>query len=256
MSCPSMKINYNILLVLFCLSLLPFTAFSQADSLFLDMNMNEVRAGQSFDYILIYKDGIRKKVVGIVEIRDKSGQLIESVNYKKGLQDGDYYKLDINTNFEYRGAYKKGIKTGKWLLRDQLGNMIFEERYTSEGFLKSIESSQKELVDMKIYEEDEAEEPAHYAQGENYWNQYLKQNLRYPREAARAGDQGEVLIELIILPNGVIGQLKDVSPEEIAQSLINESIRVILSAGHWVPAKVNGQPVASIKQVRTVFRLK
>ena len=69
-------------------------------------------------------------------------------------------------------------------------------------------------------------------------------------------DQGEVLIELIILPNGVIGQLKDVSSEEIAQSLINESIRVILSAGHWVPAKVNGQPVASIKQVRTVFRLK
>lgn len=242
--------------ILIVLTLLPFTAYSQADSLFLDANMNEISAGQSFDYVLIYKEGIQKKINGLIEIRDNTGKLIESVNYKKGLQNGDYYKLDINTNFEYKGAYKKGIKTGKWLLTDQQGNMIVEERYTSEGFLKSIESSQKELGDIKVYEEDEAEEPAYYAQGEHFWNQHLKQNLRYPREATRAGDQGEVLIELIILPNGLIGQLKDVSSEEVAQSLINESIRVILSAGHWVPAKVNGQPVASKKQVRTVFKLK
>lgn len=242
--------------ILVLLVLLPFTAFSQADSLFLDINMNEINAGQPYDYVLIYKEGIQKKINGIIEIRDKSGKLIESVNYKKGLQNGEYYKYDINTNFEYRGVFKKGIKTGKWLLTDQQGNMIVEEQYTSEGYLKNIESSLKELGDIDIYEEDELDEPAYYAQGEYYWTDHLKQNLRYPREATRAGDQGEVFIEVIILPNGLIGQLKDVSTEDVAQSLVNESIRAILSAGHWIPAKVNGKPVASKKKVRTDFRLK
>lgn len=238
------------------LTLLSLNAYSQADSLFLDINMNEINASQDHEYVLIYKEGIKEKISGIIEIRDKNGLLIESVNYKKGIENGDYYKLDINTNYEYRGVFKRGVKTGKWLLTDREGNMIVEERYKSDGSLKSIESSSKELGDIKIYGEDEVDEPAYYAQGEYYWNEHLLQNLKYPREAARAGDEGEVFTEIIILPNGLIGQVKDVSTNNVASSLINESIRVILSAGHWVPARVDGKPVASKKTVRTEYRLR
>ena len=70
---------------------------------------------------------------------------------------------------------------------------------------------------------------------------YMTQNIRYPKEAKRAGIQGKVVVKFLIEKDGTVNHVRvwrSVDPD-----LDKEAVRLISSMPKWKPAELNGEPV-------------
>jgi TonB family protein len=82
---------------------------------------------------------------------------------------------------------------------------------------------------------------------------FVPYRMAYPPIAIVRGEQGAVLLNLLILPSGAVGDATVVKSSGSAQ-LDSASITQV---GYWrfVPAVKDGQPVAAHKQYRIVWKL-
>ncbi len=82
---------------------------------------------------------------------------------------------------------------------------------------------------------------------------FLAQNLKYPKEAEKAGEEGKVLVRFVITADG------SVSDPEIAQSvspsLDAEALRVVKLLPKWTPARSGGKAVATNYVLPINFKL-
>lgn len=78
---------------------------------------------------------------------------------------------------------------------------------------------------------------------QNY-SKWMKENLRYPKEALVKGIEGTVMVDFVVSADGTI---RDVAINEMSkdadESMKQEAIRLIRSMPKWVPGKYKGQPV-------------
>lgn len=83
--------------------------------------------------------------------------------------------------------------------------------------------------------------------------EYLRVNLRYPKEEVAAGTEGRVVVRMIISKTG------EVREPEIVQSLSPacdaEVIRIVRAMPRWKPGKSGGQPVNVYFTLPVTFRL-
>ena len=87
------------------------------------------------------------------------------------------------------------------------------------------------------------EEPAVFPTGIPGLMQYVAHTLRYPPKARMAGVQGNVLVEFMVLPTGVIGAAK--IKKGIGSGCDEEALRIVRQIPKWIPAQQNGKPVAA-----------
>jgi TonB family protein len=81
-----------------------------------------------------------------------------------------------------------------------------------------------------------------FPQGDKALKKYLKNNLRYPDAAKKAGIKGKIYVRFVIERDGSIGTVtivKSLSPE-----CDEEAIRLVKSMPKWIPGKQNGKEVA------------
>ena len=71
------------------------------------------------------------------------------------------------------------------------------------------------------------------------FNQYIKKNIKYPRQAYLEGISGQVLASFVIEKDGTISQLEIV--ERIGGGCDEEVIRLIENGPKWVPASHKGE---------------
>lgn len=83
--------------------------------------------------------------------------------------------------------------------------------------------------------------------------QYLTKNIKYPTEAQDAGQQGRVIVQIIINKEGKVSNPKIV--RSVSPALDNEAIRVIKSMPDWKPGKQRGVPVNVKYTLPVNFRL-
>ena len=89
--------------------------------------------------------------------------------------------------------------------------------------------------------------------GFNSLTDYLHGNTQYPEEAMELGLSGKVFVQFVVDVNG---NVKDVTIiKGIHPLLDNEAIRVIESIPRFIPARINGQNVSSIKTLPITFYL-
>lgn len=80
---------------------------------------------------------------------------------------------------------------------------------------------------------DVVEEQPRYPGGTNALMTYLRDNIKYPAEAAKAGIQGKVIVQFVI---GKDGTVRDVKPiRNISPELDAEAVRVVAAMPKWVP---------------------
>lgn len=83
--------------------------------------------------------------------------------------------------------------------------------------------------------------------------EYLRVNLRYPKEEIAAGTEGRVVVRMVISKTG------EVREPEIVQSLSPacdaEVIRIVRAMPRWKPGKSGGQPVNVYFTLPVTFRL-
>jgi protein TonB len=71
--------------------------------------------------------------------------------------------------------------------------------------------------------------------------QYLKDNMKYPAVARRAGVEGKVLVSFVVGKDGSISEVTVL--KGIGAGCDEEAVRVMANAPHWKPGKQRGKAV-------------
>ena len=97
---------------------------------------------------------------------------------------------------------------------------------------------------------DEAPQPI---SGRDAWHQFVARNIQYPAADRKAGIQGAVVVTFQITKEGKVDGVELL--RGIGGESDQEAIRVISEAPDWIPAKKDGQLVASRMRVPILFRM-
>ena len=82
--------------------------------------------------------------------------------------------------------------------------------------------------------------------GNDAMMKYLRDNLKFPKEAEERGLEGTVFVDFIVAANGSVREvmvIDDTQGEEVDQSFRSEAIRVVTAMPKWVPGRQRGKPV-------------
>jgi protein TonB len=100
---------------------------------------------------------------------------------------------------------------------------------------------------------DSTEKEATFPGGTHLIYRFIVENMEYPEEAEKNGEEGRVFVEFTIEKTGEITNvevIKGVSP-----SLDKEAIRIVSSFPNWEPAEKNGKAVKARGRMPISFRL-
>ena len=86
--------------------------------------------------------------------------------------------------------------------------------------------------------------------GNNKAIAFIKENLKYPEDAANYGIQGRVIVKFVVEEDGSISDIEVV--RGVYPSLDAEAVRVVKLMPKWQPAERGGKPVRS----RLYFHIK
>ena len=119
---------------------------------------------------------------------------------------------------------------------------------------QTTQKQQIEQMQDPVYEQDMVEQKAEFVGGMIKHMEFMMRNLKYPKEAKKAGASGTVRVHFIVEKDGTLTNVK--VPDSVHPALDAEGIRLIKAMPKWTPAQLKGQAVRS-KIVQTIpFRLK
>ncbi len=224
----------------------PSLAVAQkVDTAYINSNNEPVDKNVATYYVV--NEGVGRKFTGTISKFDLSNKLIEKTSYIKGKIEGPYRIFNEEKSLMLKGQYLNNQKAGTWSLVDLKGDVIGMEVYDLKGAL--LREINLNSIENKIYYN--VHEPAQFKGGRKAWNEHVKKNLRFPREATKAKKKGKVLIQFYVMKDGSLMNFETVrSPHS---SLSDEAIRVIKAGGDWQPGKINGRLVNSIRVFSVTF---
>jgi TonB family protein len=85
------------------------------------------------------------------------------------------------------------------------------------------------------------EQPPEFPGGMAKLGKYLRQNLRYPEAARKAGVEGKTFVRFMVTDTGDIRDVKLL--KSLNSELDAEAIRVISEMPRWNPGRQGGKPV-------------
>ena len=88
---------------------------------------------------------------------------------------------------------------------------------------------------------DVVEKMPEFPGGSNALFEYLAKNIRYPKAAQDAKQQGRVIVTFVVMKDGSIGKTKVV--KSVSPALDEEALRCVNSMPKWNPGMQNGQAV-------------
>ncbi|GAB3549517.1 M56 family metallopeptidase [Spirosoma fluminis] len=108
-----------------------------------------------------------------------------------------------------------------------------------------------ETINGRVY--TAVEEPPVFPTGIPGIMQYVAHNLRYPASAKKAGVEGTVFVQFVVLPTGKIGPVH--VKKGIGSGCDEEATRVVKQMPKWIPGQQNGKPVSAQYVLPVLFSL-
>ena len=121
------------------------------------------------------------------------------------------------------------------------------------GFLTA--NAQKTVVSQKnekVY--DMVEQMPEYPGGMPALIEFLKSNMKYPKDAETQKVEGKVLVLFVVETDGSISDVK--VAKKVFPSLDAEAVRVVQAMPKWAPGKIKGRSVKVRYTLPIMFRLK
>lgn len=82
---------------------------------------------------------------------------------------------------------------------------------------------------------------------------FLSDNVKYPEESAKRGEQGRVLVKFVVEKNGSLSNF--VIMRNVTPSLDKAAIEVLKKMPKWKPGKVGGKKVRVYYTLPVTFKL-
>lgn len=99
-----------------------------------------------------------------------------------------------------------------------------------------------------------AEEMPEYPGGMSAMMNFIMENIKYPKDAKKAGKDGRVICSFIINKEGKVTE-PHVVQSSGTQSLDDEAVRLISLMPDWKPGKDKGEPVSVLYTIPVLFKL-
>jgi protein TonB len=112
-----------------------------------------------------------------------------------------------------------------------------------------IEVEQEEVEEIFQVVEESAEPLGGF--GKFY--DYIRKNMKYPKEAARLSIEGKVFVQFVVEKDGSISRVMAI--KGIGGGCDEEAVRVVSKAGKWKPGKQRGLPVKQYMIIPITFKL-
>ncbi len=158
-------------------------------------------------------------------------------------------ELDGSTNFVslqpendlvFRALKDRANEFSKWKCALQ-NNLKVIQYFELPIIFEDIESIYTVLEETAV---PEGGMPAFY--------QYVKKEMKYPKEARQKGIEGKVFVQFIISADGTISDAKVL--QGIGFGCDEEAIRIVLNSAKWKPGKQRGKPVKQRYTLPIVFK--
>ena len=160
--------------------------------------------------------------------------------------------VDVRYDSPQKQITKKGKKNATMNMGDNKTTLqIVETETRAETPEAPTAEGTFEPVQGDVF--DVVEEMPQYPGGPQALFEFLSQNVQYPKEAAKAGIQGRVIVTFVVEKDGSICESKVV--KSVDPSLDAEALRVINAMPNWKPGKQNGKEVRVKYTVPVAFML-
>jgi TonB family protein len=169
---------------------------------------------------------------GKQQVTDGNGKAVFTFMYPS--------KADSTKQVRYieQGEYVYGRKQGLWTGHYDDNSYSYEELY-DKGALQSGKSRRGDKTPATY---TVSEQQPEFQGGMQGLGQFLASNLRYPADAQKSGQQGQVFVSFVVCTDGTLCDyevIKGVSP-----TVDQEALRVIKAMnGKWKPGVQRGEPV-------------
>ena len=100
---------------------------------------------------------------------------------------------------------------------------------------------------------DVVEQQPSFPGGPSALNNWIRENIKYPADAAKNEIEGLVTVSFIVEKDGSISNVKVVYPTD--PSLDKEAVRLVAMMPKWRPGRQNGQPARVKYFVPITFKL-
>ena len=160
--------------------------------------------------------------------------------------------VDVRYDSPQKQITKKGKKNATINMGDNKTTLqIVETETRAETTEAPTAEGTFEPVQGDVF--DVVEEMPQYPGGPQALFEFLSQNVQYPKEAAKAGIHGRVIVTFVVEKDGSICESKVV--KSVDPSLDAEALRVINAMPNWKPGKQNGKEVRVKYTVPVAFML-
>ena len=160
--------------------------------------------------------------------------------------------VDVRYDSPQKQITKKGKKNATMNMGDNKTTLqIVETETRAETPEAPTAEGTFEPVQGDVF--DVVEEMPQYPGGPQALFEFLSQNVQYPKEAAKAGIHGRVIVTFVVEKDGSICESKVV--KSVDPSLDAEALRVINAMPNWKPGKQNGKEVRVKYTVPVAFML-
>ena len=117
--------------------------------------------------------------------------------------------------------------------------------------VREAQTVKKAAPDNKVYEA--CEQMPSYVGGQQALMKYLIENVRYPKGAVEAKQQGRVVVQFVVEKDGAVSGVKLL--KSVTPLLDAEAIRVVKAMPKWNPGKKDGKLVRVRYALPVSFRL-
>jgi protein TonB len=124
---------------------------------------------------------------------------------------------------------------------DSVFNKPIDTTVTKEEIPTDPKQKNTTLMEEKINEIWDVQEPPTFPGGDEIWMNFIASNIKYPLMAKESGTTGTVHVRFVIEPDGSISNVTSIRP--LGAGCDEEAIRVVSKMPKWNPGKQNGKAV-------------
>ncbi len=154
-----------------------------------------------------------------------------------------FFKTGITST---QGNYVDNRKDGKWYVYNEKAKAVTEYNYHLDTLLSVLNWDSLELAKKKIITDTTGEQEASYKDGEKKFQEYIYANLKIPDRTQALEAGGTVKVRFMINTSGKVVNVYIWRSVEFAFD--EEVIRLVSSAGDWIPAVQRGRKVNAYRE--------